>query len=166
LSGNIHGMPAAHLLGEGDPAMSSIVAESPAVLPEHLTYIGLRDLDDAERDLIHARGIAAYTMRDIDERGLPAVVHEAVLRAGTGTGGIYLSCDADWVDPSQAPGVGTPVPGGATYREAHLVMEMLADTGKIIGMDLVEINPVLDSVNRTAELAVELIASALGKRTL
>ena len=166
LSGNIHGMPAAHLIGEGDAALSSIVSESPAVRAEHLVYIGLRDLDEAERDLIHSKGIAAYTMRDIDERGLPAVVHDAVLRASSGTGGIYLSCDADWVDPKEAPGVGTPFPGGATYREAHLVMEMLADTGLIVGMDLVEINPVLDSVNRTAELAVELIASALGKRTL
>lgn len=166
LSGNIHGMPAAHLIGEGDTALAGLASRVPAVRPEHLVYIGLRDLDDAERALIHEKSIAAYTMRDIDERGLPAVLHDAVLRAGTGTGGIYLSCDADWVDPSEAPGVGTPVPGGATYREAHLVMEMLADTGRVVGMDLVEINPVLDNVNRSAELAVELIASALGKRTL
>jgi arginase len=166
LSGNIHGMPVAHLLGDGDDALSRIASRPPAVRAEHLVYIGLRDLDDAERRVIHEKGITAYTMSDIDERGLPAIVHDAVLQASSGTAGIYLSCDADWVDPSEAPGVGTPVHGGATYREAHLVMEMLADTGLVVGMDLVEINPVLDTVNRTAELAVELIASALGKRTL
>ena len=138
----------------------------PALLPEHLVYIGLRDLDAAERERIRALGIRAYTMRDIDERGLPTVMREAIEHAGTGTGGLYLSCDADWIDPSEAPGVGTPVPGGATYREAHLAMELLADSGRLVGMDLVEINPVLDRGNRTAELAVELIASALGKRTL
>lgn len=165
-SGNIHGMPAAHLLGEGYERLASLAVPSPAVRPEHLVYIGLRDLDEAEREMIRKHDVCAYTMRDIDQRGLPAVVNEAVLRTGTGTGGIYLSCDADWVDPKEAPGVGTPVPGGATYREAHLVMEMLADTGLLVGMDLVEINPVLDQVNRSAELAVELIASALGKRTL
>jgi arginase len=111
-------------------------------------------------------GIHAYTMRHVDELGLPEVLARAIERAGTDTGGIYLSCDADWIDPTEAPGVGTPVPGGATYREAHLAMELLADTGRLVGMDLVEINPVLDQVNRTAVLAVELIASALGKRTL
>lgn len=166
LSGNVHGMPVAHLLGHGDPAMASIAKPSPAIRPEDIVYVGLRDVDLAERDLIRSLGIRAYTMRDVDERGLTTVLHEAIERAGTDTGGIYLSCDADWIDPSEAPGVGTPVPGGATYREAHLAMELLADTGRLVGMDLVEINPVLDRVNRTAELAVELILSALGKRTL
>ncbi len=165
-SGNVHGMPVAHLLGHGDPALASIAAPSPAVRPEDLVYVGLRDVDPAERELIRSLGIRAYTMRDVDERGLPTILHEAIGRAGGDTGGIYLSCDADWIDPSEAPGVGTPVPGGATYREAHLAMELLADTGRLVGMDLVEINPVLDRENRTAELAVELIASALGKRTL
>jgi len=165
-SGNIHGMPAAHLLGEGDPVMSALASPSPAVLPEHLVYVGLRDLDPPERAMIHRRGMTAFTMRDIDERGLPAIMREAIAKAGTGTGGVYLSCDADWVDPSEAPGVGTPVPGGATFREAHLAMEMLADSGLLVGMDFVEINPVLDRVNRSAALGVQLIASALGKRTL
>lgn len=166
LSGNIHGMPAAHLLGEGDATLASIALPSPALLPQHLVYIGLRDLDEAERALIRRKSIVAFTMRDIDERGLPTVLREAVKLASAGTAGIYLSCDADWVDPREAPGVGTPVAGGATYREAHLAMEMLADTGLLVGMDFVEINPVLDAMNSSAELGVELIASALGKRTL
>jgi arginase len=166
LSGNVHGMPVAHLLGLGDPDMSSIATPHPALRPEHLVYVGLRDVDAAESKLIRELGIHAYTMRDVDERGLTTVLREAIACVGAATGGIYLSCDADWIDPSEAPGVGTPVPGGATYREAHLAMELLADTGRLVGMDLVEINPVLDRANRTAELAVELIASALGKRTL
>ncbi len=165
-SGNVHGMPVAHLLGHGDPALAAIAAPAPALRPEDIVYIGLRDVDPAERELIHALGIRAYTMRDVDEQGLPAVMAAAIAHASLATGGLYLSCDADWIDPSEAPGVGTPVPGGATYREAHLAMELLADSGRLIGMDLVEINPVLDRANRTAELAVELIASALGKRTL
>ncbi|HYW33453.1 MAG TPA: arginase [Gemmatimonas sp.] len=166
VSGNVHGMPAAHLLGEGHVALASIASRPPAVLPEHLVYIGLRDLDPPERALIHRRAIKAYTMRDIDERGLTAIMREAITVASAGTGGLYLSCDADWVDPSEAPGVGTPVPGGATFREAHLAMEMLADSGRLIGMDFVEINPVLDRMNSSARLGVQLIASALGKRTL
>jgi arginase len=166
VSGNVHGMPVAHLLGHGDPALASIAQPSPAIAPEHIVYVGLRDVEAAESAFIRELGIRAYTMRDVDERGLTTVLREAIDRASEGTGGIYLSCDADWIDPSEAPGVGTPVPGGATYREAHLAMELLADTGRLVGMDLVEINPVLDRANRTAELAVELIASALGKRTL
>lgn len=166
LTGNVHGMPVAHLLGRGDPALAGIATPSPAIRDEDFVYIGLRDVDQAERELIRALGIHAYTMRDVDELGLPTVLARAIERAGTDTGGIYLSCDADWIDPTEAPGVGTPVPGGATYREAHLAMELLADTGRLVGMDLVEINPVLDRANRTADLAVELIASALGKRTL
>jgi arginase len=165
-SGNVHGMPAAHLLGEGFPELVAVSQPVPSVLYEHFAYVGLRDLDPPERALIHRRGIAAYTMRDIDERGLTAVMRDAITTASNGTGGIYLSCDADWVDPSEAPGVGTPVPGGATFREAHLAMEMLADSGLLVGMDFVEINPVLDRMNRSARLGVQLIASALGKRTL
>lgn len=166
LSGNVHGMPVAHLLGEGDPDMASLAKPGPAILPEHVVYVGLRDLDAAEVDSINAKGILAFTMREIDERGLVSVMREAIARASKGTSGIYVSCDADWVDPSEAPGVGTPVKGGATYREAHLAMEMLSDSAKMVGMDIVEINPVLDRVNRTAELMVGLVASALGKRTL
>ncbi|MEP6765021.1 MAG: arginase [Gemmatimonadaceae bacterium] len=166
LSGNVHGMPVAHLLGEGDPDMASLATPSPAILAQHLVYIGLRDLDAAEVDAINAKGILAFTMRDIDERGLVAVMREAIARASNGTGGIYVSCDADWIDPNDAPGVGTPVRGGATYREAHLAMEMLSDSAKMVGMDIVEINPVLDRMNSTADLMVGLVASALGKSTL
>lgn len=166
LSGNIHGMPVAHLLGHGYERLATVSSAKPAILPEHIVYVGLRDLDDAERSMIRQHNISAFTMRDIDERGLPSVLREAIELASTGTGGIYLSCDADWVDPREAPGVGTPVPGGATFREAHLAMEMLADTGALVGMDFVEINPVLDTMNTSAELGVQLIASALGKRTL
>jgi arginase len=166
LTGNVHGMPVAHLLGRGNPAMASLAKPSPAIQPAHMVFIGLRDVDAAERAAIAEHGVLAFTMRDIDERGLPVVMREAIARASNGTAGFYVSCDADWVDPREAPGVGTPVKGGATYREAHLAMEMLCDSGQMVGMDVVEVNPVLDERNRSAELMVELIASALGKRTL
>ena len=165
-SGNVHGMPVAHLLGLGDATMSRLSSMYPAVLPEHFVYVGLRDLDDAEKATIVERGLRAFTMRDIDERGLRAVMDEAVSIATNGTGGIHVSCDADWVDPAEAPGVGTPVRGGATLREAHLAMEIIHDSGAMLAMDLVEINPILDRHNQTAELAVDLIASAFGRRIL
>lgn len=166
LSGNVHGMPVAHLLGLGDPPLAQLSSATPAVRPQHLVYVGLRDLDDAEKATIRDLGIRAFTMRDIDERGLRAVMDDAVTIATTGTGGFHLSCDADWVDPQEAPGVGTPVRGGATLREAHLAMEIIHDTGALRAMDLVEINPILDARNATAELAAELIASAFGRRIL
>lgn len=166
LSGNVHGMPVAHLLGYGDERLSRLSDAQPAVLPQHLVYVGLRDLDEAERYFIRELGIRAFTMRDIDERGLRSVMDEAVSIATTGTGGVHVSCDADWVDPREAPGVGTPVRGGATLREAHLAMEIIHDTGALLAMDLVEINPILDHRNATAELAAELIASAFGRRIL
>ncbi len=166
LSGNVHGMPVAHLLGHGDATLSRLSDAHPAVRPEHLVYVGLRDLDDAERLFIRELGIRAFTMRDIDERGLRSVMDEAVAIVTTGTGGVHLSCDADWIDPQEAPGVGTPVRGGATLREAHLAMEIIHDTGALVAMDLVEINPILDHRNGTAELAAELIASAFGRHIL
>jgi arginase len=165
-SGNVHGMPVAHLLGLGDPRLSEIATPSPAVRPEQLVMVGLRDLDAPERTQIGRLGITAFTMRDIDERGLKHVMSEAIAIAGRGTGGIHVSCDPDWIDPTEAPGVGTPVRGGATYREAHLALEMIADSGRLVAMDLVEINPVLDDRNRTATLAVDLIVSAFGARIL
>jgi arginase len=165
-SGNVHGMPVAHLLGLGDARMARLSSMYPAVLPEHLVYVGLRDLDDAEKAMIADRGLHAFTMRDIDERGLRAVMDEAVAIATKGTGGVHVSCDADWIDPAEAPGVGTPVRGGATLREAHLAMEIIHDSGAMVAMDLVEINPILDRHNQTAELAVDLIASAFGRRIL
>ena len=128
--------------------------------------VGLRDLDPAERRHIRELGITAFTMRAIDERGLQSVMADAIAIAGRGTGGIHVSCDPDWIDPIEAPGVGTPVRGGATFREAHLALEMLADTGSLVSMDMVEINPVLDEHNRTATLAVDLIVSAFGAKIL
>ncbi len=165
-TGNVHGMPLAHLLGHGHPAMSQLTPTTPSVRPEHLVIIGARDLDSAESEHAREWGVRIYTMREIDERGMRAVLHEAIARVTTGTDGIHVSLDLDFVDPQEAPGVGTPVRGGATYREAHLAMETLADTGKVISMDLVEVNPVLDRFNHTAELAVELVASGFGKRIL
>lgn len=166
LSGNVHGMPVAHLLGLGDARLSRLASVFPAVRSEHLVYVGLRDLDDAEKAFIKTLGIRAFTMRDIDERGLRAVMDDAMRIATTGTGGVHVSCDADWIDPGEAPGVGTPVRGGATLREAHLAMEIIHDSGALVAMDLVEINPILDRRNRTAELAAELLASAFGRRIL
>ena len=165
-TGNVHGMPVAHLLGWGDARMARLSAVFPAVREEHLVYVGLRDVDDAEKAMIASRGIHAFTMRDIDERGLRSVMEQAVAIATQGTGGVHVSCDADWIDPREAPGVGTPVRGGATLREAHLAMEIIHDSGAMVAMDLVEINPILDRQNSTAELAADLIASAFGRRIL
>jgi arginase len=165
-SGNVHGMPVAHLLGHGDPRLSGLAKPGPAVRPEHVVFVGLRDLDPPEQAFIRDSGVRAFTMRDIDERGLRAVMSDAIEIATRGTGGLHVSCDADWVDPAEAPGVGTPVRGGATLREAHLAMEIIADSDAMLAMDLVEINPILDRHNHTAELAVDLLASAFGRRIL
>ena len=165
-SGNVHGMPLAALLGYGDKAMVGIAGEAAAVKATDLALVGLRDLDGPERTHIKKWGLSAFTMRALDERGVRLVMEEAIAVATRGTGGIWVSFDMDVIDPDEAPGVGTAVPGGMTYREAHLAMEMLADTGKLVGIDLVEVNPVLDERNRTAEIACELILSALGKRIL
>lgn len=165
-SGNVHGMPVAHLLGHGDPELVNLCGGGPALDARHTVLVGIRDLDPAEREHARAWGVTVFTMRDIDERGLRSVMQDALTIAGTGTAGIHVSCDLDWVDPQDAPGVGTPVRGGATYREAHLAMEIIADSGKLVGMDLVEVNPVLDANNRTAELGVGLTASAFGLRIL
>ncbi len=166
LSGNVHGMPVAHLLGHGDPAMAQLASPAPAVRPEHTVIIGARDLDPAERSNARDFGVTIYTMRDLDERGLRTILVEAIAKISQGTQGIHVSLDLDFVDPQEAPGVGTPVRGGATYREAHLAMETLWDTGRVVSLDLVEVNPVLDRFNQTAELAVGLMASAFGQRIL
>jgi len=166
LSGNVHGMPVAHLLGHGDRGMATLASPAPAIRPEHTVIIGARDLDQAERVNAKAFGVTIYTMRDLDERGLRTILAEAIAKVSAGTDGIHVSLDLDFVDPQEAPGVGTPVRGGATYREAHLAMETLWDTGRIVALDLVEVNPVLDRFNQTAELAVDLMASAFGQRIL
>ena len=167
LTGNVHGMPLAHLLGHGDPHFAGIAGtDGPALLPEHLALVGIRDLDIPERRAIREWGIQCFTMRDIDELGLREVMTRAIRIATSASDRLWVSCDLDWVDPKDAPGVGTPVRGGATYREAHLAMEMIHDTGKLVGLDLVETNPILDERNRTAELAVQLAKSAFGHRIM
>jgi arginase len=134
--------------------------------PANVAVVGIRSVDGSERDIVQHSGIHAFTMRDIDERGMRSVFEEAIRVAGAGTAGILVSLDIDAVDPQEAPGVGTPVQGGITYREAHLAMEMLGDTGRLVSLEVVEVNPVIDDANRTAILAVELVMSAMGKRIL
>jgi arginase len=163
-SGNIHGMILAALAGYGDPRLVNATGEGRRVDPKRIVIVGARDLDDGERRLLRAAGVHVYTMTDIDRRGIADVTGEALALAGAGARGVYLSFDLDVVDPTEAPGVGTPVPGGITYREAHLAMELVAESGRLVGMDLVEVNPILDRQNHTAMLATELALSALGKR--
>jgi arginase len=166
LSGNVHGMPLAHLLGHGDRRLAGIAKPGPAVRAENVAVVGARDLDPAERENARTWGVRVFTMRDIDERGMRAVMADAIAIATAGTAGMHVSLDADFVDPSEAPGVGTPVRGGATYREAHLAMEMIHDAKQLVALDIVEVNPVLDSHNMTAELAVAVARSAFGLRIL
>ena len=166
-SGNVHGMPLAALLGLGPEPLANILGWAPKVAPENTVLIGVRDIDATEKENIRSAGITeVYTMRDIDERGMRTVMEEALRAAGRGTAGYHVSLDMDWIDPEDAPGVGTPVRGGATYREAHLAMEILADHGRMLSFEIVEVNPVIDERNRTADLAVELISSAFGKKIL
>jgi arginase len=163
-SGNVHGMPVAALLGMEPAVLRDLLGWSPKVLPENTVLIGVRDVDEAERENIRRAGVTVFTMRDIDELGLRAVMERAIPIAAKGTAGYHVSLDLDWVDPEEAPGVGTAVRGGATYREAHLAMEILSDDGGMLGFELVEVNPILDEHNRTAELAVQLLCSAFGKK--
>jgi arginase len=165
-SGNVHGMPLACLVGIGPTELTGLFGYQPKVNPKNAVIVGLRDVDDIEKPHVRESGVRAFTMRDIDERGLRSVMEEALALASEGTTGFHLSLDMDFVDPKDAPGVGTPVRGGATYREAHLAMEMIGDSRRMLSMEVVEVNPVIDEVNRTADLAVELVMSALGKRIL
>ncbi len=166
-SGNVHGMPLAALAGLEPAPLANILGFSPKVRPENIVLVGVRDIDATEKQNIHRAGVTeVYTMRDIDERGMRAVMEEALRAAGRGTAGYHVSLDMDWIDPEDAPGVGTPVRGGATYREAHLAMEIIADHGRMVSLEVVEVNPVIDEHNRTADLAVELISSAFGKKIL
>jgi len=165
-SGNVHGMPLACVVGIGPPELTGISGYRPAVAPGRAVIVGLRDVDKTEKPQVRESGVHAFTMRDIDERGLRAVMEEAIGLASDGVAGLHLSLDMDFVDPRDAPGVGTPVRGGVTYREAHLAMEMICDSGKMLSLEVVEVNPVIDEVNRTADLAVELLMSGLGKRIL
>lgn len=166
MSGNVHGMPLACIIGEGPRELTHIFNYAPKVDPDKVVIVGLRNVDQLEKQHVRDSGVHVFTMRDIDERGMKAVMGDAIRFAMEGTAGFHVSFDMDSVDPQQAPGVGTPVPGGLTYREAHLAMEMAGDSGGVLSMEVVEVNPVLDIANRTADLAVQLIASALGKRIL
>ncbi len=165
-SGNIHGMPLAIALGLGEPSLVQLGGATPMVEGSRAAVIGLRDVDDQERANLRRLGIGTFTMRDIDERGMSAVMEEAIRRVTAGTAGVHVSFDLDGMDPDFAPGVGTPAPGGLSYREAHLAMEMLADTGRVLSAELVEVNPILDHGNGTAKLGVELLCSLLGKKIL
>jgi arginase len=165
-SGNVHGMPLAALMGLWNSDLANIYDFSPKVRPENCVLVGVRDIDAVEKENVHRAGIGVFTMRDIDERGMRTVMEEALRIAGRGTAGYHISLDMDWVDPEDAPGVGTPVRGGATYREAHLAMEIIADHGRMLSFEIVEVNPVIDEHNRTADLAVELALSAFGKKIL
>src|SRR3954468_21562216 len=165
-SGNVHGMPLAAIMGLGPAELSNIFGFSPKVAPENCVLVGIRDIDSIEKENVRRAGVEVYTMRDIDERGMRTVMEEALRAAGRGTAGYHVSLDMDWIDPEDAPGVGTPVRGGATYREAHLAMEIIADHGRMTSFEIVEVNPVIDEHNRTADLAVELAMSAFGKKIL
>lgn len=164
-SGNVHGMPLSALLGMGPPALTGIEGRAPKVEADRVALVGIRDLDLAEREVVHNSGVHVFTMKEIDERGIADVLREAIrVASGPEAGPIHVSFDVDGVDPRFAPGVGTGVDGGLTYREAHLAMEMVAETQRLAAVDVVEINPVLDVANRTGRLAMELILSALGKQ--
>ena len=165
-SGNVHGMPLASLLGPEPAELSRIGGFSPKVLPEHTVLIGIRNLDDREKEIVRDSRVHVFTMKDIDRNGIAAVTEKALALAGDGTAGVHVSFDLDVCDPSIAPGVGTPVKGGLDYREAHMVMEIIADSGLLRALDLVEVNPILDDRNTTAILGVELALSALGQKII
>jgi arginase len=164
-SGNVHGMPLAALLGQ-PPEELARIGTSPSLRPEHTVLLGIRNLDDREKDQIRAAGVHVFTMKDVDRDGIARVAERAIALASNGTGGLHVSFDLDVCDPSVAPGVGTPVRGGLDYREAHMLMELVADSQRLVALDLVEVNPTLDVRNTTAEFAVELALSALGKRII
>ena len=164
-SGNVHGMPLAALLGR-EPRELATIGPSPAVVPAHTVLVGVRNLDAEEKDQILQSGVHVFTMKDIDREGIATIAERAIALASASTGGIHVSFDLDVCDPIFAPGVGTPVKGGLDYRESHMIMELVADSQRLVALDLVEVNPTLDVRNTTAEFATELAISALGKRIL
>jgi arginase len=164
-SGNVHGMPLAALLGQ-EPRELAAIGRSPSVRAEHTVLLGVRNLDEKEKEAIRASGVHVFTIKEIDRQGIAAIAEQALALASQGTGGVHVSFDLDVCDPSIAPGVGTPVKGGLDYREAHALMEFVADSGRLVALDLVEVNPTLDLRNATAEFATELALSAFGKQIL
>jgi len=165
-SGNVHGMPMASILGYGPPELTNIFGFSPKVPRDRVVMIGLRDIDKQERELVKKSGIRVFTMKEIDRRGIGSVMDEALGIVTRGTDGFSVTLDADFLDPQDSPGVATPVRGGASYREAHLAMEMIADTKRMASFEITEINPILDIHNNTAHFGMELILSAFGKQIL
>jgi arginase len=165
-SGNVHGMPLAALLGSEPAELAHFAGDGPAVLPKHTVLVGIRNLDETEKKIVRASQVNVFTMKEVDRLGIAEVMARAIAIATKGTGGFHVSYDLDACDPMVAPGVGTPVKGGLSYREAHVVMEMVAESGKLTSFDLVEVNPTLDIRNTTAELGTELALSALGKSIL
>jgi arginase len=163
-SGNVHGMPLAASLGLGHESLTGIGGFSPKVDPAHTVLVGIRDLDSREKRLIADSGVRVITMKEIDQRGVSATMADAIRVAGEGTAGIHVSFDIDSCDPSVAPGVGTPKRGGLSYREAHLCLELIADSNLLLAVDMVEVNPIFDTRNSTAEFGAELICSALGQQ--
>lgn len=165
-SGNIHGMPCAAILGRGAPELVGLGDIVPMVDPRNAVIVGVRDLDQYEREEIKSTGVKVFTMRDIDMWGMNEIMRRALAIANDGTTGFHLSFDMDGTDPAVAPGVGTPVAGGTDLRESHLVMEHAFESGKLLGLEVTEINPILDERNKTAEFAVQLVLSAMGKRII
>lgn len=163
-SGNIHGMPLAASLGIGHEKLTNLFGYAPKIKPENIVIVGARSLDPGERELIREKGIKVYTMHEIDRMGMSAVMEETISYLKERTDGVHLSLDLDGLDPSEAPGVGTPVLGGMTYRESHLAMEMLAESELITSLEVVEVNPILDEKNKTATLAVGLMGSLFGEK--
>ena len=165
-SGNVHGMPLAALLGSEPAELAHFAGDAPAVQAKHTVLVGIRNLDEREKEIVRAAKVTVFTMKDIDRLGIAEVMERALAIASKGTGGFHVSYDLDVCDPTVAPGVGTPVKGGLSYREAHVVMEMIAESGKMTSLDLVEVNPALDVRNTTAEFGTELALSAFGKNIL
>lgn len=165
-SGNVHGMPLAALLGSEPAELAHFAGNGPAVSPKHTVLVGIRNLDETEKKIVRASNVNVFTMKEIDRLGIAEVMARAITIATKGTGGFHVSYDLDVCDPTVAPGVGTPVKGGLSYREAHVVMESVAESGLLTSFDLVEVNPTLDLRNTTAELGIELALSALGKNIL
>jgi arginase len=161
----VHGMPLASLLGN-EPKELARIGSNPSISPAHTVLVGIRNIDEEEKAQIRASGIHTFTMKDIDRSGIAVIAERAIAIATSGTGGVHVSFDLDVCDPAIAPGVGTPVKGGFDYREAHMIMELVADSQRLVALDLVEVNPTLDVRNTTAEFATELALSALGKNIL
>ncbi len=165
-SGNVHGMPMAAIMGYGPIELTHVFGFAPKIQPQHAVMIGIREVDPQERELVKKSGVRVFTMKEIDRRGIGSVMDEALSIVTKDTDGFSVTLDADFLDPYESPGVATPVRGGADYREAHLAMEMVADTKKMVSFEITEINPILDVHNKTAHFGMELILSAFGKQIL